>query len=239
MKKPAVIFLDFGGTLFDYCPSNEEIWAKTASLHGRPTEHDDPDLIRALVNKADAYDRLTISSLENGRIKASREQLYWLENLVAEELGIWDAAAVEHALESFEARLGSYSVFPDALLTLEMLKQSGIRIGLISNVNEKTGPMRRPLLKQEGLLDYFETIILSTEVGYRKPDVQIFQHALDSMKLSDPADAWYVGDLYGKDVIGSRNAGLIPVLFDRTGHRKVDCIRIQALSALVELVDTC
>ena len=46
-----------------------------------------------------------------------------------------------------------------------------------------------------------------------KPDPRIFQLALDAMGIA-AADAWYVGDMPGIDVVGARAAGLFPVLMD-------------------------
>jgi putative hydrolase of the HAD superfamily len=80
---------------------------------------------------------------------------------------------------------------------------------------------------------YFEFLIDSHLVGCSKPDKAIFQLAVDQLGLA-PADAAYVGDSYGYDVIGAQRAGLIPILLDRLGaYKEVDVTRIRSLAELV------
>lgn len=56
----------------------------------------------------------------------------------------------------------------------------------------------------------FRFVISSAEFGYRKPHTAIFEHAVERLG-SRPSETWYVGDLWENDVVGSTNAGLIPV----------------------------
>lgn len=68
--------------------------------------------------------------------------------------------------------------------------------------------------------------VLSYDVGVEKPDRRIFEAAEGMLPLvlrtqpgeSDPTESWekvYVGDEYGKDVVGALDAGWNAVLIDR------------------------
>lgn len=94
-------------------------------------------------------------------------------------------------------------VRPDAAYTLKRLKEKGYRLGVISNTVSRTLPIR--LLEYYGIKDCFETVILSSITGIRKPDSKIFQLAAAQMNV-DASCCFYVGDQPAKDVAGALNA---------------------------------
>jgi putative hydrolase of the HAD superfamily len=64
-----------------------------------------------------------------------------------------------------------------------------------------------------GLFEFFDFTLVAGEVNAWKPDPRIFQEALQRTG-SRPDKTLYVGDNYFADVVGSRRAGLRPVLLD-------------------------
>jgi len=94
--------------------------------------------------------------------------------------------------------------------TVEMLKilSTGYRIGLVSNFTH--APAARKLLEFLRIADFLHTIIISGEVGYRKPNPRIFDIFCDSIKLN-PAQILYVGDDPLHDIEGAMKAGIQPV----------------------------
>jgi len=119
---------------------------------------------------------------------------------------------------------------PGTVESLARLRAAGIRLAVISNSDGRAAAA----LEAGGLLDQFEFVIDSGEVGVEKPDPRIFQIALERMGL-DPADALYVGDLYEVDAMGARAAGLDVVLLDPSGeHSGRD---VKTVRSLVELAD--
>ena len=54
---------------------------------------------------------------------------------------------------------------------------------------------------------YFEIIIISEDVGMKKPDKNIFIRTCNELKIM-PSEAIYVGDNYEIDIVGAINAGL-------------------------------
>ncbi len=61
------------------------------------------------------------------------------------------------------------------------------------------------------MLRFFETILLSSEVGYRKPHKEIFNIALKELGVS-PSEAMMVGNRITPDIYGGNNAGMTTVL---------------------------
>ena len=88
--------------------------------------------------------------------------------------------------------------------TLEALRQRGYRLGVISNLMSTTFVPR--ILEEHGIAQYFETITMSSVCGIRKPRPEIFEIALNEMRIGKEQAA-YVGDTISRDVRGVRNAG--------------------------------
>lgn len=122
---------------------------------------------------------------------------------------------------------------PEARPAIKALKERGIRVGVVSNSDGRVAS----LLEACGLDDLFELVIDSTVVQLEKPDPRIFHLACERMGVA-PATAAYVGDIPCIDVTGSRNAGLLPVLYDPLGAfpEWTDCARIRDLRGIVETI---
>ena len=122
---------------------------------------------------------------------------------------------------------------------LRALADAGVRLGVVSNAD---GLMAQRLRELEilqvgpGLGVEVETVVDSGAVGVMKPDPRIFQLALDAMGL-DPADAWYVGDMPGIDVVGARRAALRPIVMDPFDlHLDADYERVGSLGELAQRI---
>ncbi len=104
----------------------------------------------------------------------------------------------------------SWHVFPDVLPALEALADHGVRRAVISNWVWGAPE----LLHDLELARHFEALVISSRVGYQKPQPEIFEHALELTGV-ERGRALHVGDSYAADVEGARAAGIQPVLIDR------------------------
>jgi putative hydrolase of the HAD superfamily len=106
-------------------------------------------------------------------------------------------------------------------------------MGVISNRDQ---PFQE-LLHEHGIGEYFDFALAAGEVQVWKPDPGLFEHALERVGLA-PADAIYVGDNYYADVVGSRSAGLKPVLYDPLGiFPDPDCTTIKSFDELNSVIN--
>lgn len=87
---------------------------------------------------------------------------------------------------------------------LERLARSH-RLAVVSNFDYT--PTALGILETAGLRDLFATIVVSDEIGWRKPRSDIFQAALQRTG-ADPTRTLFVGDRADIDVLGARRAGL-------------------------------
>jgi HAD superfamily hydrolase (TIGR01549 family) len=101
------------------------------------------------------------------------------------------------------------TMFDDAFSTLDWLREHGYHIGSVTNRVLGGDPFRAEL-RHHGLLDYFEVLSISCDVGYMKPHPSIFEHALDALELT-PQEAVMVGDSLRADVGGAQALGMTAV----------------------------
>ncbi|WP_062271050.1 HAD family hydrolase [Endozoicomonas arenosclerae] len=190
------ILFDFGNTL-----------AKSASL------------AKALDTVLDHEKAFTIGqNIENEIVTLykpdQQEQPEWLE--------IW-ARCFRDADLPFDESIGrkhlmefcrSNTLFPDVEEMLSRLKDSGYKLGLLSNA---TGPadIFQKDLEQRGLARYFNSIVWSCEIGYRKPYHKAFEAVLDRLGVS-PADTLMIGDSEIADIQGATHLGMDSALVSST-----------------------
>jgi HAD superfamily hydrolase (TIGR01549 family) len=153
--------------------------------------------------------------------------------LLGADGGNVDSLAVEITTKMREEYEPQDYVPEDVRPTLTDLRQREFRLGLVSN---RTNPMT-DLLEELNLIHEFDFTLASGEVGWYKPDPQLFHHVLE--QLDTRADrAVYVGDNYYADVIGARGAGLQPILMDPSSlWPNPDCPVIGSVSDLLPLLD--
>jgi putative hydrolase of the HAD superfamily len=102
------------------------------------------------------------------------------------------------------------SIDPETIPVLTALKQNK-KIGLVSNFDHPQHV--RNMLTQYGMETFFDTIVISSEVGVKKPDPAIFSFALEQTGLSQD-EVVYVGDTV-VDVAGATAAGIQPIFIAR------------------------
>lgn len=86
---------------------------------------------------------------------------------------------------------------------LKALRAAGIKTALASNC--LSGDAARVQLSADGLLDLFDVMVFSNEIGYRKPGPLLLLHALTAVGVS-PSAACFVGDRLDRDILAARRA---------------------------------
>jgi putative hydrolase of the HAD superfamily len=109
---------------------------------------------------------------------------------------------------------------------LDRLAQAGYILGLASNYDHRLHTVLAGMPEVAGM----RHIIISSEVGWRKPAAEFFQAMCRTVDL--PArEVLYIGDDPANDYDGARAAGLRAVLFDPRGRHRVET-SVQRLGAL-------
>jgi putative hydrolase of the HAD superfamily len=126
-----------------------------------------------------------------------------------------------------------WTLFPETTEVLAELKSRSLKLGVISNFDNRAYSVLRSL----EILHFFDAVTLSSETGYCKPDREIFDAAVRA--LGTPAsEVLLVGDSLQDDIEAGIRAGLAAVLIDRRNrHATVSSIRrISSLRDLMSLI---
>jgi putative hydrolase of the HAD superfamily len=97
---------------------------------------------------------------------------------------------------------------------LKALKDKGYRIGLISNTGRTPGETMKIILDGYGMLQYFDSMSFSCDVGHIKPGKRIFELTLEGLHAR-PGSSVHVGDSMLLDIYGARTAGMKAILFNK------------------------
>jgi putative hydrolase of the HAD superfamily len=115
----------------------------------------------------------------------------------------------------FSAFLDHAEVLPDTLAMLAAL-QGRYRLGLLSNLTH--APAARQIMDHLGLTAFFEVVLISGDLGYRKPHPQVFQHLAEQFAVPRGTIA-FVGDDVEADIHGAQQAGFQPIWTTYTRSR--------------------
>jgi putative hydrolase of the HAD superfamily len=149
------------------------------------------------------------------------------------------AEAVEFRLEYTRRALAPK---PDAVATLAQLKQSGFKVGLLSNCS-----IEIPILwPQTEFADLVESPIFSSRERLKKPDPRIYHLACARLGVA-AEDCLYIADGENHELKAAADSGMSPVLIRPTAHeprgelrqeaREWQGLTISTLAEVLEVVD--
>lgn len=219
------VVFDAVGTLIDPEPSVSDVYAEAARRQGIALE-------RALIKSRFAryfgddevdYLRGPLATDE------ATERRRWrrVVGRVLPELPDPDGAFEE--LWIHFGRAESWRLFADVEPALERLRRAGLPSRIASNFD---GRLRGVVGGLPALAAWGETLVISSEVGYRKPHPSFYHAAAESLGLP-PSRVLCVGDDPENDLHGPRRAGLKSILVDRERRDPDDLPRLAGLAELI------
>lgn len=224
------VFLDAGGTLLRIARL-EEILAEVCREAGL---HITPEEMRPILERA--MDRMTTPGPTSLDLQAHRQ--WWTEffERVLDEVGFTGSRQQLLARLWRDYRSGHWvALFPDTIEALDLLREQGWLLGVISNWDDTL----EEFLDRLEINRYFEVVVSSYRVGYEKPDVRIFEHAL-AVTGAHRESSWFVGDNLELDYEGARQAGLRTILVDYDGYygelEQAPCPVVRSLKEAAQLI---
>jgi putative hydrolase of the HAD superfamily len=160
-----------------------------------------------------------------------------VHQILAESLPWLEPVSAETLLAFWYDLFPKLSVsLPHARETLKALQARGLTLGLVTNGKSEIQNRKVDALE---LCDFLDLIVVSEDVGVKKPDPRIFRIALERLQL-EASEVWMVGDHPVNDVFGARGAGLIGVWLKNANHVWPDDaergLEIDGLPELLELL---
>ncbi len=217
MSNYRFIYFDAGLTLLE-C-NHTELFKKALEDLGKGREKEEIELAYHLANKKAMRENLFHTS-DGGTVFAS----YFLSFL-----------SLDIPIEDFHEAYTRYKSdivwkpFPFTPGVLERLKRCGYGLGILSNWD----PGLRDILRNGGIYDFFDQVIISSETGFLKPDENIFRIALEKAGLLN-TECLLVGDNYYDDVLGAAKAGMKSVLINPEGKLGIEEIDYSPIISSIE-----
>jgi putative hydrolase of the HAD superfamily len=199
MTRLRAVTFDVGGTLIDPWPSVGDVYAEVAREFGLQCH---AEQLNAGFSKA-----------WRGRSGFGYSRLEWFEVVRQSFNGSGEVSPV--MFDAIWHRFGErrcWLIYEDVLPVLEAIESRGLKLGVISNWDERLVP----LLERLGLAACFDQITVSIAVGAHKPDRLIFEAAAQALSVS-PSDILHIGDSENEDVEGARSAGFRALRIRRSG----------------------
>lgn len=239
-QKPEMILFDYGQTLiaearFDGLKGSTAVMAHAVEnkYHLTPEQvQREANAINRELQRSDPATRAqrTVEVPNHMFTAYLYESLGIKINLSPEEMDriFWDAASPGTPTEGIQ-------VF------LEFLWKAGIRTAVISNISY-AGSVVAERIHRLLPNNHFEFILATSEYLFRKPHPRIFRLALEKAAVK-AENAWYIGDDYACDLVGARNAGLLPIWyqgaidFAQADHEDVH--RIKSWTSLENILRNC
>jgi epoxide hydrolase-like predicted phosphatase len=173
------LLVDYGGVLTNPLPEFMAQWVETDGI--------DPDRFAELMRRwlGPGAGRNPVHDLETGRISAAE-----FEGLLAAELLERTEAAegeADRAAGMLTRMFAGMRVEPSMLDVVRVARSAGVRTGLLSNSWGLE-------YERDGWDTLFDAVVISGEVGLRKPDPAIYALAAQRLALP-PEEIVFVDDL--------------------------------------------
>ncbi len=224
------IVLDAVGTLIKPTPSVSEAYTQAADRQGVKLDREDVRSRFRTTFRSDAIrgDRGIFSTSEDV------ERRRWRE-IVAQVLPeVPDPDRAFDELWDHFGRPESWVCFPDAAPALRAIHEAGMEVCIGSNFD---GRLRQVIAGLPELAEMIDGLVVSSEVGFRKPHKAFFEAVCERLDL--PAErVLSVGDDLENDVHGAHRAGLSALHLQREDEGGDDVVSVSDLRFVIQLLAT-
>ncbi len=141
---------------------------------------------------------------ENSHIEL-KSDVWWKEILGRLKITVEEADIAQLIQRSHQTLRTQIFLYPEVKELLSDLKKDYL-LACISNISE--GDLAREDLKIFGILHLFDCVVMSSDLGIRKPSPKIFQHALNQLNIKSK-EMVFIGDTLYDDIKGAKEADLL------------------------------
>lgn len=200
------IIFDLDRTLWDFERAASETLSDLYNLYIKSRTHVSLDGFIQVYKKINEslWDAYRAQQISKDLLRSKRFQI------TLEEIGIHDNA-LGTRLGDLYVNIISQKVYllPYAMELLEYLKPN-YSMSIMTNGFKE---VQYPKIKQSGIGHYFCHTFISEEIGFNKPDIRIFEFAIQTLNI-EPKEILFVGDDWEVDILGAARAGMQQAFFN-------------------------
>ena len=210
------ILWDIDGTLLDFIKAEHAAIKKCFEVFQLGDCTDEMIARYSKINKG-YWEKLERKEITKPEVLIGR-----FKDFFASENIIMDCA--EEFNKEYQVRLGDTICFCDN--SYELLKGLKGRVKQYAVTNGTKIAQDKKLVKS-GLIDIFDDIFISEDVGYEKPDIRFFEHVWAKIGAYKPNEVMIVGDSLTSDMQGGNNTGIVccwynPKRMNNNSNLKID-----------------
>jgi putative hydrolase of the HAD superfamily len=221
----AVVF-DAVGTILEPDPKPAVVYSEIGGRHG--SRLTDAVIATGFREAFDAQEQRDLT--RHLATDETRELARWRAIVGSVLHDVADSETCFRELWEHFAASTNWKLIPGAGELLAALRKRDLKLAVASNFDGRLRSVLAGFPESRLLHD----IVISSEVGWRKPAAEFFA-ALCRRLAYEPSEILFVGDNRGNDYDGARKAGLRALLLDPTAqYAQSDCRRIEKLADLLE-----
>ncbi len=227
------LFIDADDTIFDYGAAEKFSLLETFKLTGIRCSEDD-----AVLNYKGINTELW-KEFEKGSISLAFLRVERFKRLFSAcgKTGMNEGDYSRIAMAYLDYLGNSAHMIEGASDILEKLSSRYV-LTLITN---GIGKVQRNRLEAAGIEKYFKKIVISEEIGFKKPDKNFFDEALRQNSNPVKEEILVIGDSLSSDILGGINYGLDTCWYNPEGKTNTSGItpeyEISSLDELLKIVD--
>lgn len=224
-----VILWDIDGTVLDFIKAEYAAIKKCFEIFGLGECTDEMIARYSAINKR-YWERLERNEITKSQVLLGRfEEFFAGENIPTK-------CAPEFNQE-YQYRLGDTICFCDDSYELISSLRGRVKQYAVTNGTKIAQDKK---LKKSGLIELFDDVFISEDIGAEKPDIGFFQHIWTCIGQYEPEEIMIVGDSLTSDMQGGNNAGIVccwynPKNTPNTKNLKID-YEIDHLHKILEIL---
>ena len=155
-----------------------------------------------------------LRAIDHREVAAAERFAHFFRTLGLEESAL-PAGFGRSLIDAHRNALGHAAEFPAHHGPLLRRLAERYKLAVVSNFDYT--PTALDILERAGVVDVFQTIVVSDEIGWRKPRRDIFDAALSRLGVG-ASDSLFIGDRADMDVLGAQQVGMDAAWINRDGE---------------------
>jgi len=230
MKEVNNIFFDLDHTLWDFDKNSDLTFFKILKKNNLNID------VSRFLNSYHPINRKYWELYRENKVSKADLRYYRLSDTFKKlNYDINDDLINQLAIDYIEHLSDFNHLIPDTLIVLNSLK-SNYRMHIITNGFKE---VQKRKLEKSKLIQYFDSVTISEDVGVKKPHKLIFDHALTAAN-ANVENSVMIGDNFNADILGALGVGMKAIYYDfhKTNEQeRENLIIIKNLKELIKILN--